>query len=87
MSQLSIRGFNEDLERRIREVAEERGLSLNKAAILLLQKGAGLDIGDRPSRVVGDSLDGLIGCWTAEDEEDFLEAIQALEQVDEDLWS
>ena len=87
MNQLSIRGFDKELARRLREVAKERDISLNKAAILLLRKGAGLDTTNRCTNAVGDSLDELIGCWTAEDEKDFLKSIEAFERVDEVLWS
>ena len=87
MNQLSIRGFDKELERRLRELASERNISLNKAAILLLRKGAGLDETHRQKNVVGDSLDDLIGRWTAEEERDFLQSIEAFEQIDEMDWS
>lgn len=87
MNQLSIRGFDKELERRIRAVARERNISLNKAAILLLRRGAGLDEIDQKANVVGDSLDGLVGKWTAEEERDFLNSIEAFEQIDESVWS
>jgi hypothetical protein len=87
MNQLSIRGFDKELERRLREVAKERDISLNKAAILLLRKGAGLDTTNRCTNAVGDSLDALIGCWTAEDEREFLKSIGAFERIEKVFWS
>jgi hypothetical protein len=87
MNQLSVRGLDKELERRLREVARERNTSLNKAAILLLRKGAGLDEADRHKNMVGDSLDHLIGRWTAEEEKEFLQSIEAFEQIDEMSWS
>ena len=42
MNQLTVRGFDPALARRIREVAKARGLSLNQAAVLLIRQGAGL---------------------------------------------
>ena len=87
MRQLSIRGFDKELERRIREVAREREISLNKAAILLLRKGAGLEQTNRGSNIVGDSLDHLIGCWTVAEEKRFLNSIEEFEKVDKTLWS
>ncbi len=44
MNQLSIRGFDKELERRIREVAKKRHLSLNKAA--LRRKGTPIPTND-----------------------------------------
>ena len=86
LKQLSIRGFDEELAKRLEEVARSRGISLNKAALFLLRKGAGLQ---EPSRtnVVGDSLDRFIGSWSAEEETQLLEALAVFEQVDESLWS
>ncbi len=86
MHQLTIRGFDMELERHLRRVAGSLDLSLNKAALYLMRKGAGLE--DEPSAdVVGDSVDHLIGTWTAEDETEFRAAIRGFERIDEDLWS
>ena len=37
--------------------------------------------------IIGDSLDHLIGSWSADDQAEFEAAIEALEQVDPTLWS
>lgn len=42
MNQLTVRGFDRALARRIREVGKARGLSLNQAVVLLIRQGAGL---------------------------------------------
>lgn len=36
---------------------------------------------------IGDAFDDLIGTWTAEQEREFLEAVEVFEQVDESFWS
>jgi hypothetical protein len=43
MNQLSLRGFDKEIERRIRELARREGVSLNKAALILMRRGAGID--------------------------------------------
>ena len=85
--QLTLRGFDEALSQQLQKVAKEERLSLNKAALLLLRKGAGVEKNPQQVNVVGDSLDHLIGSWSAKREKEFLEAIGALEQIDEGLWS
>ena len=45
MKQLTIRGFDEDLDRAIRQLARRDGISLNRAALKLLRRGAGLPDG------------------------------------------
>ena len=87
IKQLTLRGFDEALLHRLQEVAKEERLSLNKAALLLLRKGAGVEKNSQPANVVGDSLDHLIGSWSAQKEKEFLAAIGAFEQIDEGLWS
>ena len=86
MNQLTIRGVDADIERRLHEIARQQGISLNKAAIYLLRKGADM-VPDRPEHdIVGDSLDEFIGVWSAEEEKEFLESIKACEQIDESFW-
>jgi hypothetical protein len=86
MNQLTVRGFDRELERRLRQVAKERGVSLNQAALVLLREGAGLGRDRNPSHVVGDSLDDLIGSWSADDERVFRQAIEVFETIDPRLW-
>jgi hypothetical protein len=86
MKQLTVRGFDKDLERRLRDVARAKGVSLNQAALLLLREGAGLELPRRRANVVGESLDALIGSWSRDEEAAFLEAIAVFEEIDSALW-
>jgi hypothetical protein len=86
VTQLTIRGFDRELERRIRNLARSKGISLNQAVLQLLKKGAGLPNLQSESNVIGDSLDDLAGTWTEEEEAEFLKAIEPFERIDEDLW-
>lgn len=86
MDQLSLRGFDKELARRIRELARRENVSLNKAALLLMRRGAGL-VDPAPSQAtVGDALDQFIGRWSSADEKRLLESIAPFETVDEALW-
>jgi len=87
MDQLTIRGFDSRLERKIRQLARADGISLNKAVLRLLQKGAGLGSEGPGHEVVGDSLDHLIGTWTPEEAEEFEGAVEDLSKVDPSVWS
>ncbi len=86
MDHLSLRGFDKELERRIRELARREGMSLNKAALTLLRRGAGLLESEHSSAAVGDALDRFIGRWSAADERRLLKSIAPCETVDEALW-
>ena len=80
MKQLTIRGFDRELERRLREIAENRQISLNRAALTLMRRGAGLADGRDESEAttdrVGSELDSFIGVWSEEDESEFLETLE-----------
>ena len=43
MKQLTLRGFDKELERRLTQLAERENLSLNKTVLLLLRKVTGLE--------------------------------------------
>jgi len=86
MRQLSLRGFDKELERRLKELARREGVSLNKAAQILLLRGAGLSERGRSSTAVGDALDHFIGRWSEAEEQRLLDSISPCEAVDEALW-
>ena len=86
MNQLTIRGFDDELESRIQQLASREGISLNRAVLKLLRRGAGL--GERGARanIVGSALDHLIGTWTAEEAAWMERALEDLSQIDEAMW-
>ena len=85
MDHLSLRVYDKELERRLRELARHEGVSLNKAALLLLRRGAGLLESSQSSVAVGDALDRFIGRWSVANERRLLESIAACETVGEAL--
>ena len=89
MKQLTIRGFDDELEKRLRKLAREENLSLNKAVLKLLNQAAGLNHATKTlsAPVVGRALDEFIGAWSKEEELAFNEAVEVFETVDGSLWS
>lgn len=85
MRQLTIRGFGKDLEKAVRRLAREEGVSLNQAALKIMRRGAGVE-GESRRDVVGDSLDWFIGKWNDREAKAFLKSIEWLEGIDEELW-
>ena len=86
MKQLTIRGFDDALARRIRRVARAEGVSLNQAVIRLLQKGAGLDQSTDEPEVIGDALDHLIGTWSDDEAAELARAVGDFETIDLEMW-
>ncbi len=86
MEQLTVRGFGDELERLLNELARTEGISLNQAALRLMRKGAGIGDTKGGPAAVGDSLDGLIGSWSDTEAEEFLDAIADFEVLDAEMW-
>ena len=86
MEQLTVRGLDEELARRIRHLADQKGISLNRAALTLLRRGAGLAPGKPVADIVGSSLDHLIGTWTDEEGLEMDHAIRDLSQIERGMW-
>lgn len=85
VNQLTIRGFDDDLARHIRELARRDGISLNRAAVNLIRRGAELDVPD--ADVVGSSLDHLAGTWTDEEADRIDQALADFDCIDEEIWT
>ena len=86
MRQLTIRGFDEDLERCIRQLANREGISLNRAVLKLLRRGAGLGESHDKPQTVGDSLDHLIGTWTSQEAAEIDRVLADFSRIDEEMW-
>ncbi len=86
MRQLTIRGYSKAIERRIRELSVNEGISLNQAAIRLLNKGAGIPSSSEPYPRIGTALDSFIGIWSDEETRQFLKDTEVFSHIDEELW-
>ena len=88
MKQLTVRGFDDELSECIRREAAEEGISLSKAALRLLRRGAGLPTQSTPSpaKENDSSFDSIIGSMTEEDAQAIREAIAFFHRVDEEKW-
>lgn len=85
VSQLSVR-MDRELAREVRALARREGISLNKAALKLLRRGAGLERESKPSNVIGDALDDLIGTWSRDESRAMRRATKVFEKIDHELW-
>ena len=85
MKQLTVRGLGDELARAIRRLASRDGTSLNRAAVKLMRRGAGLAEGQEAD-IVGSSLDHLIGTWARAEADEIDEALRHFEAIDEGAW-
>ena len=66
----------------IKRLANRDGTSLNRAAVKLLRRGAGLDRTQGRDRV-GPALDHLIGTWSDDQAHEVEQALGHFETIDE----
>ena len=85
MKQLTVRGLGDELVRAIRRLAARDETSLNRAAVKLMRRGAGLADGPGPDRI-GPSLDDLIGTWSDAEADEVEQALRHFETIDEAMW-
>ena len=83
--QLTVRGIPRDLEKLLCEEAALEGVSLNKVALRLMARAAGLETKRSASRV-GASLEHLMGAWSTDESLEFDAATAVFSQVDESFW-
>ncbi|ETX00451.1 MAG: hypothetical protein ETSY1_11150 [Candidatus Entotheonella factor] len=83
--QITLRGLSPELEKYLQQLAAEENISLNKAALKVLAKGAGLT--ESKKTIIGQDLDHLFGTWEDSEAEAFLESIKSCDQIDEDFWT
>ncbi len=79
--------MDDEVDAILRQLAKREGISLNKAALKLLKKGAGIaDTAQANPNAIGTALDDLFGVWSQEEAERFDTALEDFETVDEGAW-
>ena len=84
MSSMTMHGIAPDLDRRLREEAAEKGLSLNQTLKKLLASSVGLG-----SAAVDYRQDyaEFFGVWSKEDEAVFNAAVSSCNRIDPEDWT
>ncbi len=77
-SRITLRNVDPELSRRLRTISAARGESLNGTVLRLLRDATGLNM--RRERLE------RYATWTAEDVDEFTEALHAQRKVDERYW-
>ena len=85
MTQLTIRGFSEEISQAIRALSEREGISLNQAVLRLLRKGAGLGREASDGRI-NNTLDSFFGGWADDEVAEFNTSTADVSKVDDDFW-
>ena len=84
MAQITLRGIEPKVEKKIRVLAKKSGKSLNRVILDILYQNSVLDKKDR--RAPANSLSKLAGGWSKHDAQKFLDSIKPCRQIDEEMW-
>ena len=86
MNQLTVRGFEHRLERELKKLAKEKGVSLSQAALELMRRGAGLEPPRGMPPRIGSAIDRFVGTLSREDSAALEESVKQFEVIDPALW-
>ena len=84
MTQITLRGLKQELERQIRKISRKSGKSLNYIILDMIYQHTGLNKTEKARP--GESLRKLAGGWSEKDAAEFLESIKSSEQIDDGMW-
>jgi hypothetical protein len=84
MSQITLRGIDNETEKKIRREAKKKGKSLNKVILDMIGQYGGQKKGKE--ELPANSLRKLAGGWSRKEADKFLESIKSCEQIDEAMW-
>ena len=87
-NQITLRGLDPRVLRALKGLAKAQRLSLNQAALLMLESAAGLSEprSEKAADRIGSSLDSWIGTWSQAEADELLASIRSCEQIDDELW-
>jgi hypothetical protein len=81
MTQLTVRGVDEQLLRALKERASQRGISVNRLVLDTLRQMEGLGPNRNTQQRYHD-LDYLVGTWSDEEYEEFQTALAQQRQIE-----
>ena len=85
MKTLTLRNLPPDVAKAVQRRAREKGTSVTKAVVSLLEEAAGIR-GKKRGTVVYHDLDDLFGSMSAKDAVQLEQAIREQRMVDKGLW-
>ncbi len=84
MAQITLRGMDPEIEKKIRQISLISGKSLNKILLEMIYDYN--DLNKKKQIMPAASLKSLAGGWSDKEASDFFESIKSCEQIDEDMW-
>ena len=85
MKAITVRGIDDELAQKLKDMAEQEGKSVNQHILEALKKNCGLEKEIKFTRVYRD-MDHLFGKWSPEDFKRIQGKIDAERKIDPELW-
>lgn len=85
MKQYTIRGIPEEIQEKVSRYAVERGVSVNKAFVRLIEESCGAPR-SRGSKPLPEGLMKLFGAWKKREADSFARSLSEQRRIDEELW-
>lgn len=82
MKNISLTGIDDDTDRKLKQEARRKKVSVNALILELIRRG----IGATTSRQVSHDLDTLAGTWSDGEAAEFLKSLADFERIDKELW-
>jgi len=86
MKQITIRSIPEEVRKTVQREAAQKGLSLNKAFISLLERAVSGKAQEKKIKTLYHDLDHLAGLWSREEAAEFDKNVKSQRKVDAELW-
>lgn len=85
MKAITLRNLSPELLERIEQESSQRGTSLNKTVIRLLEESL-LPPAKEEKYSIHHDLDALAGSWTQEEADEFDRALEQQRSIDKEIW-
>ena len=86
MKTVTVRGIEEDLAEKLKDIAKHEGKSVNQLILETLKKSCGFEKEKKFTQVHHD-MDHLFGKWSKKDFKKIQGKIDAESKIDPELWS
>ena len=84
MKSITIHQIDEDIDKKLNELAREKRMSLNKTIKFLLRKALNLESNSKENR--NKELTEFLGVWSKDDLNSFNKAVSEFEKISEEDW-
>jgi len=86
MKQITIWSIPEEVRKTVQREAAQKGLSLNKAFISLLERAVRGKGPEKKKKTLYHDLDHFAGLWSREEAAEFDKNVRSQRKVDSELW-